>query len=91
MQRWGLDLGLEPRVSPCLRTDPGDSSLQVVLAQVGSLVADGLFRFLHRAAHLTAAAVERLQKLQQDAALLLTARGREGGRERTLRGLSASS
>lgn len=59
-----------------LWTHPGDAPLQVVFAHVGSLIADGLLCSLHRAAQVAAAALELLQQLQQDVALLLPARAR---------------
>lgn len=55
-------------------THRGNVSLQVFLAQVGRLITDGLLSFLHGAAQLTAAGLEFLQELQQDAALLLPVR-----------------
>lgn len=60
-----------------LRTNLGYTSLQVVLAHVGSLLADRLLCTLHGAAQVITAALELLQKLQQDAALLLPDRGRK--------------
>lgn len=52
----------------------GYTPLEVVLAHVGGLIPDGLLRSLHRVAQLRATALELLQELHQDAALLLPAR-----------------
>lgn len=62
--------------SVILWTNLGYAPLQVVLAHVGSLITDRLLCSLHRVAQVTAAALELLQQLQQDAGLLLPARGR---------------
>lgn len=59
-----------------LWTNLGYAPLQVVLSHVGSLISDRLPGSLHGVAQVTAAALELLQQLQQDAALLLPARGR---------------
>lgn len=56
-----------------LRTHLGYTSLQVVLAHVGGLIADGLLCSLHGVAQVAAAALELFQQLHQDAALLLPA------------------
>lgn len=52
------------------------TSVQVVLAHVGSLITNRPLCPLHGVAQVTAAALELLQKLQQVAALLLPARER---------------
>lgn len=68
---------LKRNVHFILWTNLGHASLQVVLAHVGSLIADGLLCSLHGVAQVTAAALELLQNLQQDAELLLPTRERD--------------
>lgn len=59
-----------------LWTNLGDASLQVVLAHVRGLITDGLLGSLHGGTQVATAALELLQKVQQDVALLLPAGGR---------------
>ena len=55
-------------------TNLGNTSLQVVLAHVGSLITDCLLCSLHGVTQVAAAALELLQQIQQGVALLLPAR-----------------